>query len=127
VTNVTFIFEASPHTKRKEKMFFEREKNIPAVWKSGGTRTPYPPPNCGHVCDMWPVSYCLYYDHVVGFTTLSVQLHILYMQETVLQTVFIQTLYLKLNTQLFCTCLIWALLIERWCPATYSIISVYNE
>ena len=47
-TNITFIFETSPNTKPKDKKWGEHGILYPPVWKSGGTRSPCPPPNCAH-------------------------------------------------------------------------------
>jgi len=43
-----FFFETSPNTKPKEKKVGDMVYYIPTVWKSGGTRSPCPLPNCAN-------------------------------------------------------------------------------
>jgi len=51
VTNITFISEASPNAKPKEKKWRGHGILCPPVWKIGGTRPLCPPPNCAHGWD----------------------------------------------------------------------------
>jgi len=44
VTNITFIFEASPNAKPKEKKVEGTWHIVFPGWKSGGKRPPCPPP-----------------------------------------------------------------------------------
>jgi len=48
------------------------------------------------------------------------------MQQTEWQNLFIQTLYFKLKSLIFCACLAWTPLIWSRCPAAYSIPALYN-
>ena len=62
-------------------------------------------------------------DYAVSRTKLSVQLHI-YATNSMPKCVHPNTVQIK--TKYFCTCLEWILLLLSWCPAVYSISSVYN-
>ena len=51
VTNVTFIFAASPNAKPKEKMWGDIAYYVPPPENVKGTRPQCPPPNCAHSCN----------------------------------------------------------------------------
>jgi len=48
VTNITLIFETTPHTAGGHGKKWNMAYYIPAVWKSVGTRPLCPSPHCAH-------------------------------------------------------------------------------